>query len=175
MNIATHIQRSWAELLGQLQHVGDDNHNFVVTIRDWLSRSAGSVSKIARAGLEAGVGVRRIQIGRPADLPLPLDAVDELRATEMPNDPRRFADAVNKLCWMLSVYRLEYDSCPECQGDLELHWSKGKTAIICGFLECGIIDLRTDALRPLPGDFRPARRDEVIASFPKAKLLGWKI
>ena len=174
MQMATRIRRAWDSLAARVPS-GRVDRGFVEPLAAWLADELPHVSVHAAEALSRAPGIRLVRAGDATTLPMSLAAAAAfsrvLRQTELPRDPVAFVQLVDELCRGLAVFRPEDDSCPTCQGDLEL-WSDGaRTFDCCAFLGCGVVEAGGRAVTPAPPGLRPANVAEVRARYPEARLL----
>lgn len=90
---------------------------------------------------------------------------------ELPVDPLKSVELVERLVWCLTVYRLPDECCPVCQGDLEVFVdSESSLVLACNVLGCA----RSKDLTPLGRETsgrRPADRKTVLEHYPEADLV----
>ncbi len=78
---------------------------------------------------------------------------------------------VDAFCWRLAVFAREDDTCPRCQGDLEL-WTDGEGVFEqCTLLGC-LFDAAGTQVTHRPHGLRPTTRAEVLRRFPGAVLVS---
>lgn len=170
MQMSSRVRRSWKELAEQLQSC--EAHEVASRIRPWITASLAQVStlgadRIARAG-----GLQRLIATPDAALPTSRRAVRDAVAalqSDAPTDPERLVDVVDRIAWTLVCYRLPDESCPKCQGDLDV-WTTSKSAVvlICNVLGC----LWSTELKAEQGpEVAPADRARVLAEYPDADLV----
>jgi hypothetical protein len=179
MEIAARMKHSW-EVLSK-RAVSAPPIEVVEALRDWLRDEGPRISATTRVALGGASGVKLFLETDSSRLPLTPAAVEAVRAAlareVVPTDPIELVALVDQLCHRLAVFVREDDCCPECQYDLELFVADGRFIDVCGMDHCfesppqpvprGFEYVR---LPDLPPGARPARRDEVVAHFPTARL-----
>lgn len=176
MDMSTRVRAAWSALGAALDGVAVDTPEFLEIVQRWLRTTAPAVSKHVRDGMPACRGIALVLDGTPGRLPMSRPAVEAwLRASQGQHgvDPRKFLAAVEQLAWDLAVYRDESDSCPQCQGSLEL-WTTTPPAcelvLVCNLLGC---TYAVDGTSRVPaGALVPADRATVRRVFPDAELVG---
>lgn len=175
MNMSTRIRRAWDALLDRTSGMPLDSPTFLEAARVWMQTAVPAVSVKAAAALEHARGVQLLLAGRFATLPLRRCVASDLLQTaknDTTPDPERFVAIVNRFAWALAVYSDDDDTCPRCQGDLEM-WSTpvGEIVFRCDLLGCTFdaTEAPIEASNLLLG---PATRQQVLALHPGADLLG---
>lgn len=179
MQIDTRIRQAWTALAER--SLSAPPIDAVETLREWLTDEAPRISATTRIALGGARGVQLFLATDSSRLPLGVPAFEAFRAAlareALPSDPVAFVAFVDQLCYGLAVYVREDDCCPVCQYDLGLFVAGGRFIDICGTDHCfpspkeALPRARTPVRLPAPpADARPARRDEVRAHFPNARL-----
>ena len=169
MDMSTRIHHAWAKLSDKLESA-ETPQAFISGLRSWLQDTAANVSANTRGIFNARQSVAGILSADPALVPLPSDAVHELRAYSPSADPARFGEDIARFCWRLLVYRYQDDACEVCQGDLELWTNDGQALTVCDGCDRASDGHGNHWLAP-PQDARPATRAEVLRHVPDADIM----
>jgi hypothetical protein len=173
MQMSLRIRRSWDEL--SLGFVGAEDGDTAANVRSWL---LSSFIRIASPVAEAVARTHAFQrlLHTPLErLPTSRRAVEvakRLAQSEPPADPMLAVDRVADIAWTLAVYRVPSDSCPHCQGDLDV-WTASdddrEILLLCNVLGCVWTSDLTRSHRPLGPD--PAWRDAILSHYQEADLV----
>jgi hypothetical protein len=138
MQMNSRVRRSWHELGKRFAAIAPENVAF--TFAEWI---ASSLVQVARPAAETTAEARSIQrlLHTPVEqLPTSQRAIDEAMALargEAPTDPLNAVELAHRVAHALTVYRLPFECCPTCQGDLDVWTSLDEdNLLLCNVLGC---------------------------------------